>query len=193
MWWSDRRTDVLPRLRRVVRCRWPSAGLTRRLLPAAVWRRDRSPAAAGLQPTSWRASQVHADRRPERHAAVARVGVELRNELMFDLTGGGAAARRRTSSSSSSPSTQTAGDRRHHHRAAGHPELRHRRHLHADRARDRQDGGDRPDLLARVLRHSRPAAALRRRARLRDAENRAAKVIADNIRSRLASYFVAGT
>lgn len=28
---------------------------------------------------------------------------------------------------------------------------------------------------------------------LRDAENRAAKVIADNIRSRLASYFVAGT
>jgi LPS-assembly lipoprotein len=28
---------------------------------------------------------------------------------------------------------------------------------------------------------------------LRDAENRAAKVIADNIRSRLASYFTAGT
>jgi LPS-assembly lipoprotein len=28
---------------------------------------------------------------------------------------------------------------------------------------------------------------------LRDAENRAAKLIADNIRSRLASYFVAGT
>jgi LPS-assembly lipoprotein len=28
---------------------------------------------------------------------------------------------------------------------------------------------------------------------LRDAENRAAKVIADNIRSRLASYFVAGS
>ena len=28
---------------------------------------------------------------------------------------------------------------------------------------------------------------------LRDAENRAAKVIADNIKSRLASYFVAGT
>jgi LPS-assembly lipoprotein len=28
---------------------------------------------------------------------------------------------------------------------------------------------------------------------LRDAENRAAKVIADNVRSRLASYFVAGT
>jgi LPS-assembly lipoprotein len=28
---------------------------------------------------------------------------------------------------------------------------------------------------------------------LRDAESRAAKVIADNIRSRLASYFVAGT
>jgi len=28
---------------------------------------------------------------------------------------------------------------------------------------------------------------------LRDAENRAAKVIADSIRSRLASYFVAGT
>ncbi len=28
---------------------------------------------------------------------------------------------------------------------------------------------------------------------LRDAENRAAKVIADNIRSRLASYFIAGT
>jgi LPS-assembly lipoprotein len=28
---------------------------------------------------------------------------------------------------------------------------------------------------------------------LRDAENRAAQVIADNIRNRLASYFVAGT
>ena len=28
---------------------------------------------------------------------------------------------------------------------------------------------------------------------LRDAENRAAKVIAENIRSRLASYFIAGT
>ena len=28
---------------------------------------------------------------------------------------------------------------------------------------------------------------------LRDAENRAAQIIADNVRSRLASYFVAGT
>jgi LPS-assembly lipoprotein len=28
---------------------------------------------------------------------------------------------------------------------------------------------------------------------LRDAENRATKVVADNIRNRLASYFVAGT
>jgi hypothetical protein len=28
---------------------------------------------------------------------------------------------------------------------------------------------------------------------LRDAETRAAKVIADNVRSRLASYFIAGT
>jgi LPS-assembly lipoprotein len=28
---------------------------------------------------------------------------------------------------------------------------------------------------------------------LRDAENRAAQIIADNVKSRLASYFVAGT
>ena len=52
------------------------------------------------------------------------------------------------------------GHRRHQHVAARRRELRHQRHLHADRGRQRKNRGDRPDLRARVLRYPGPAAAL---------------------------------
>ena len=66
--------------------------------------------------------------------------------------------------------------------------------FHADRARDRQDRDERPHLRARVVRLSRASSSASRALRARlDAEDRAAKVIAENIRTRLASFFVAGT
>ena len=77
--------------------------------------------------------------------------------------------------------------------AARSPELRHQRELSADRPRHRQGGRERP-TFARVS-YNIPGQQQRFAGErgLRDAENRAAKVIADNIRKRLASYFAAGT
>ncbi len=97
---------------------------------------------------------------------LSRVGVEVRNGLMFGLTGGGPTAapnykldvRLTASQSQVIVDINTA--------RPDYPELRHRRQLHAERYYDRQDGRHWADFLARVLRHSRPAAALRRRPRL---------------------------
>ena len=123
----------------------------------------------------------------------ARIGVEIRNALMFDMTGGGSAAS---------------------------PTHRLKINLAASRQSVIVDiQTTRPDVenygidasytltdlatgkvvvsgqtFARVS-YDIPGQQQRfARARgLRDAENRAAKVIADQIRSRLASFFVAGT
>jgi LPS-assembly lipoprotein len=125
--------------------------------------------------------------------AVARIGVETRNQLLFDLTGGG---------------------------GANAPTHRLKMSLSANRLSVIVDlTSARPDLenygidavyaltelatgktvvegraVARVS-YDIPGSQQRfARARgLRDAENRASKVIADSIKQRLASYFVAGT
>ncbi len=58
---------------------------------------------------------------------------------------------------------------------------------------DQKDRPDRPRVRARVLRHSRPGAALRpRRAASATPRTAASAIIADQIKSRLASYFVTG-
>ena len=109
----------------------------------------------------------------------------MRNELIFDLTGGSGADRRRPTSCRSSSVdhrqqvivdiTTARPDVR---------ELRHQRHLHADRDRDRQDVVT-GQTFARVSSDNPGQQQRFARARgQRDAENRAAKVIADNIRSR---------
>jgi LPS-assembly lipoprotein len=123
----------------------------------------------------------------------ARVAVETRNQLLFDLTGGGA------------PPPPT-------HRLAVRM-TSNRLSVIVDITSGRADVEDyglnvtytltdiktgKPvitgNTFARVS-YDIPGQAQRfARARgLRDAENRAAKVIADNIKARLASYFVAGT
>ena len=124
---------------------------------------------------------------------LARVGVEVRNNLLFGLTGGGDAAASQLQARRQAHLQSVAGDRRHQHRAPGHPGLRHRRNLHADRSAHRQDS-DHGQTFSRVS-YDIPGQQQRFAGDrgLRDAENRAAKSIAENIRSRLASYFVAGT
>ena len=123
----------------------------------------------------------------------ARVAVEVRNQLLFDLTGGAA------------PPTPT-------HRLAVRMSS-NRMSVIVDVNSGRPDVEDyglnvnytlteiktgKPvitgNTFARVS-YDIPGQAQRfARARgLRDAENRAAKLIADNIRTRLASFFVAGT
>jgi len=123
----------------------------------------------------------------------ARVAVEVRNQLLFDLTGGAA------------PPTPT-------HRLAVRMSS-NRMSVIVDVNSGRPDVEDyglnvnytlteiktgKPvitgNTFARVS-YDIPGQAQRfARARgLRDAENRAAKLIADNIKARLASYFVAGT
>jgi hypothetical protein len=90
---------------------------------------------------------VAAPKRPDE----LRLAVEIRNALLFNLTGGGGIG-------SANSSTEDL-------------------HRHAA---DRWDRGH-PDIAPARLRG------------LRDAEDRAATVVADKITSRLASYFTAGT
>ena len=123
----------------------------------------------------------------------ARVAVEVRNQLLFDLTGGAAPA----------PPTHRLAIRMSSSRLSvivdinsGRPDVEdYGLNVHYT-LNDIKTG--KPVIsgttFARVS-YDIPGQAQRfARARaLREAENRAAKLIADNIRSRLASYFVAGT
>ena len=111
--------------------------------------------------------------------------------LIFDLTGG--AGRRADPPAQGQRSTcRTSGHRRHHHagRTCRHFGINATYSL-IEIATGKTVVSARPS--PRVLRHPRPAQRFASARGQRDAENRAAKVIADNIRSRLASYFVAGT
>jgi LPS-assembly lipoprotein len=123
----------------------------------------------------------------------ARVGVEVRNQLLFDLTGGAAPP----------PPTHRLAIRMSSNRmsvivdiASGRPDVEDYG-LNVNYTLTEIKTG-KPvisgNTFARVS-YDIPGQAQRfARARgLRDAENRAAKLIADNIRARLASYFVAGT
>jgi LPS-assembly lipoprotein len=123
----------------------------------------------------------------------ARLAVELRNALIFDLTGGGATPR--PAYSLVIRITSTVAD------------------IIVDTSTTRpaiEDYGINANYTLTEIATSKPVVTGQTFARvsydipgqeqrfarlrgLRDAETRAAKVIADNIRSRLASYFAAGT
>ena len=124
---------------------------------------------------------------------LSRVGVEVRNSLMYELTGGGAAAAanykldiRLTSSN-----TQVIVDI-----ATARPDIQNYGIDATYTLKDITTGKTvvTGQTFSRVS-YNIPGQQQRFAGDrgLRDAENRAAKVIADNIRSRLASYFVAGT
>jgi LPS-assembly lipoprotein len=123
----------------------------------------------------------------------SRVAVEARNQLLFDLTGGAAPP----------PPTHRLAIRMTSNRlsvlvdiASGRPDVE-QYGLNVNYTLTEIKTG-KPvvtgNTFARVS-YDIPGQAQRfARARaLRDAENRASKLIADNIRARLASYFVAGT
>ena len=123
----------------------------------------------------------------------ARVAVELRNQLVFDLTGGGAAP----------PPT--------HRLAVNMTTTRLQVIVDTETGRpDVEDYGINATYTLTEIKTGKPVVTSQTFARvsydipgqqqrfarsrgLRDSENRAAKVIADNIRARLASFFVAGT
>src|SRR6266849_7459567 len=126
-------------------------------------------------------------------SAEARVAVEVRNQLLFNLTGGAAAA----------PPTHRLAIRMSSTRLSVIVDINSGRP-------DVEDYGLNVNYTLTEIKSGKPAvtgttfarvsydipgqAQRFARARgLRDAENRAAKLIADNIRARLASYFVAGT
>ena len=118
----------------------------------------------------------------------------MRNELIFDLTGGGAGAAPpayRLDVSSPPTSTQVIVDVN-----TARPDIQNyginATYTLTDIATGKQVVNG--QTFARVS-YDIPGQEQRFAGErgLRDAEDRAAKVIADNIRSRLASYFVAGT
>ncbi len=124
---------------------------------------------------------------------LARVGVDVRNELMYQLTGGGTAAspNYRLDVSLSSTNLQVIVDIN-----TARPDIQNygidASYVLVDLTTKKPVV--RGTTFARVS-YNTPGQQQRFAGDrgLRDAENRAAKVIAENIRSRLASYFVAGT
>ncbi len=123
---------------------------------------------------------------------ISRVGVEMRDQLLFDLTGGGAAqsSAYRLVVKLVPTQSQVIVDIN-----SARPEIQNygidATYVLYDNATGKQviNGA----TLARVS-YNIPGQQQRFAGDrgLRDAENRAAKVIADNIRSRLVSYFTAG-
>ena len=124
---------------------------------------------------------------------LARVGVELRNSLIFDLTGGsgGAPSAYRLDVRLSSSQTQIIVDIN-----TARPDIQNYGIDAVYTLTDIATGKKvvNSTTFARVS-YNIPGQQQRFAGDrgLRDAEDRAAKVIVENIRSRLASYFVAGT
>ena len=124
---------------------------------------------------------------------LSRVGVELRNALMYDLTGGGsaAAANYKLDIRLASSQTQVIVDIN-----TARPDIQNYGIDATYTLTDITTGKKviSGQTFSRVS-YNIPGQQQRFAGDrgLRDAENRAAKVISDNIRSRLASYFVAGT
>lgn len=124
---------------------------------------------------------------------IARVGNELRNELIYELTGGSAAASatHRLVIKLTSRELQVIVDIN-----TARPDIQNygidATYTLVDIATGRTvvNGETFSRVSYNIPGQQQRFAGARG---LRDAENRAAKVIADNIRSRLASYFVAGT
>jgi LPS-assembly lipoprotein len=124
---------------------------------------------------------------------LARVGVEVRDQLLFDLTGGGAAqsAAYRLDIKLVSSQTQVIVDLN-----SARPDIENYGIDAVYSMIDIATGKPvfKSTTFSRVS-YNIPGQQQRFAGDrgLRDAENRAAKVIADNIRSRVASYFAAGT
>jgi LPS-assembly lipoprotein len=124
---------------------------------------------------------------------LARVGVEIRNGLLFDLTGGrgGLPPTHRLDIRLSSSQIQVIVDVN-----SGRPDVQNygidATYTLIDLATGKPviSGQTFSRVAYNIPGQQQRFAGARG---LRDAENRAAKVIADNIKSRLASYFVAGT
>jgi LPS-assembly lipoprotein len=130
---------------------------------------------------------------PPKGTRLARVGVEVRNDLIFKLTGGGPA---QTSAYElkvqlSSNQQQVIVDIN-----SGRPDIQEYTVTAAFTLVDIGTGkAVLTDTTFGRVSYNIPGEQQRFAGErgLRDAENRAAGVVADNIRSRLASYFVAGT
>lgn len=124
---------------------------------------------------------------------LARVGVEVRNDLIYDLTGGGgeAPSTHKLTIRLSSKTLQVIVDIH-----SGRPDIQNYNIDASYQLTDLSTGKVvvKGTTFARVS-YNIPGQEQRFAGvrGLRDAENRAAKVIADGIQSRLASYFVAGT
>ena len=124
---------------------------------------------------------------------LSRVGVEVRNSLIYDLTGGGGAAatKYKLDIKLSSSQMQVIVDIN-----TARPDIQNYGIDAVYTLTDITSGKKvmSGQTFSRVS-YNIPGQQQRFAGDrgLRDAENRAAKVIADNIRSRLASYFVAGT
>jgi len=124
---------------------------------------------------------------------IARVGVGVRNELMFDLTGGRAAAppTHRLDIRLTSTTLQVIVDVN-----TARPDVENYG-INATYTLTDLNTGKKVVTATTFSRVSYNIPGQEQRFAgdrgLRDAEDRAAKVIAENIRSRLASYFVAGT
>jgi LPS-assembly lipoprotein len=124
---------------------------------------------------------------------IARVGVDVRNELMYDLTGGGPAAppNYRLEIKLAATQLQVIVDIN-----TARPDVTN---YGIDATYRLIDIGTRKAVITGTtfsrVSYNIPGQQQRFAGDrgLRDAENRAAKVISENIRSRLASYFVAGT
>jgi LPS-assembly lipoprotein len=124
---------------------------------------------------------------------LARVGVEVRNDLIYDLTGGGGetASTHRLTIRLTSRNLQVIVDIN-----SGRPDVQNygidARYELTDLSTGKVvvKGTTFARVSYNIPGEEQRFAGLRG---LRDAENRAAKVIADSIHSRLASYFVAGT
>jgi LPS-assembly lipoprotein len=126
-------------------------------------------------------------------SSIARVAVEVRNQLLFNLTGGAEPppATHRLAIQMTSSRTSVIVDI-----VSGRPDTEDYG-LNANYTLTEIKTGKQVvagSTFARVS-YDIPGQAQRfaRERALRDSEDRAAKVIADNIRARLASYFVAGT
>lgn len=124
---------------------------------------------------------------------VARIGVEVRNQLIYDLTGGGAAqsSAYQLKIKLSATQTQVIVDIN-----SARPEIQNYGIDAVYTMTDNATGKTvvKGTTFSRVS-YNNPGQEQRfaNDRALRDAETRAAKVISDNIRSRLASYFTAGT
>ena len=123
---------------------------------------------------------------------LARVSVELRNNLLFGLTGGGSTAPTdyKLNIKLSSSQSQVIIDIN-----TARPDIQNygidATYTLVDRTGKQLISGQTFSRVSYDIPGQQQRFAGDRG--LRDAENRAAKAIADNIRSRLASYFVAGT